>query len=363
MYELHEVVDKETGTLLDGFLRLPRSLYTPQDCPQDERTERALLAGTHPLSDLFTFKAYVVCDARDSGRGVVARFALTIYPDDDTLYFGFFESVNDQTVAAYLFDFVQSYAREHGFTRIVGPVNASFWIGYRLKTNAFGRPPQYGEPYNKEYYQALLESNGMNITERYISNQYRRAPFLLPDTMQYRARLHTAQQKRYVIRNSSAQSFNEDMDTVFNLITELYSDFPVYKAISKGAFRRLFSGLRYVVDYHMVKIASYQGEPVGFLIGVPDYSNMLNGPLGAVDKLRLMAKRIRSDNYIFLYIGVRPEHRGLGKAIAQTAIKEVYLRHARTCIALTKEERVNSKYIANMIESTFEYVLMEKAVL
>ena len=43
------------------------------------------------------------------------------------------------------------YAKEHKFRKIIGPVDASFWLKYRLKINKFERP-YTGEPYNKDYY-------------------------------------------------------------------------------------------------------------------------------------------------------------------------------------------------------------------
>jgi hypothetical protein len=291
-----------------------------------------------------------------------ARFALTIYPGDRTLYVGFFECVNEQAAAKFVFDFIHNFAREQGFTRVVGPVDASFWIGYRLKVNTFDKPPYYGEPYNKDYYLGLFEANGYSVAERYLSNQYRRAPLFLPDTMQYRARLEKAEKSDYLIKSLSPKTFDVGMDAVYDLITELYSDFPVYKSIDRQAFRALFSDLRFIVDYRMLKLAFLDGQPVGFLIGVPDYGVLLNRPLSKCGKLKVLAKRLRSSNYIMLYIGVKPEHRGLGKAIAQTGIKEIYLKHACNCIALTKQERSPSTYISSMIDYTSEYVLLEKAV-
>ena len=50
---------------------------------------------------------------------------------------------------------IEKFAKENKYKRIVGPVDASFWLKYRMKINMFYKPPYTGEPYNKDYYYKL----------------------------------------------------------------------------------------------------------------------------------------------------------------------------------------------------------------
>ena len=57
------------------------------------------------------------------------------------------------------------------YKKIVGPVDASFWIKYRLKINKFERP-YTGEPYNLKYYYKLFTDNSFKVCDHYTSQVY-----------------------------------------------------------------------------------------------------------------------------------------------------------------------------------------------
>ena len=64
------------------------------------------------------------------------------------------------------------------------------------------------------------------------------------------------------------------MEKVYELIMDLYSDFPAFKYIEKEDFMDIFGSYKYILDYDMVKIAFYKEEVVGFFISVPNYANL-----------------------------------------------------------------------------------------
>ena len=100
---------------------------------QNESEERKLLTGKHVLNKYF--KLYKLC-AYDKEK-IVGRLAVTIYPDDTNAYVGFFECINDEKCALLMFLEAEKLAREKGKTKMIGPMDASFWIKYRMKTNLF----------------------------------------------------------------------------------------------------------------------------------------------------------------------------------------------------------------------------------
>jgi len=75
-----------------------------------------------------------------------------------------------------MFCVAEKLAHENNLTKLIGPVDASFWIKYRLKVNLFDRLPYVSEPYNKDYYLNLFLGSGFVIEERYISNIYKKLP-------------------------------------------------------------------------------------------------------------------------------------------------------------------------------------------
>ena len=134
------------------FLALPKKLYGSRELMQDKAEELALLRGEHTLSRYFSVYPVIVYD--ENGR-TAARCAVTVYPDRECAYFGFFECIDDSRAAAVLIRCAERIAVREGKTSLEGPVDCSFWIRYRLKTDHFSEP-YTGEPYNLEYYEKLL---------------------------------------------------------------------------------------------------------------------------------------------------------------------------------------------------------------
>ena len=118
------------------FIDFPKKLYTKNDLMEDAHTMEEILKGEHPLSNDFKLTKFLV----DKNGEIVGRFIITEYPDDKKVcYIGFFECINDSKVAKFLFKEAEGYAKENGYKKIVGPVDASFWIKYRLKINKFDK--------------------------------------------------------------------------------------------------------------------------------------------------------------------------------------------------------------------------------
>ncbi|MDR2895468.1 MAG: hypothetical protein LBV30_02290, partial [Propionibacteriaceae bacterium] len=128
-----------------AFLELPRKLYS---CAVTSRaTEQALLRAEHPLSTHFEFHPRVI----RSGGEPLGRCAVTL-PPEGPAYVGLFESVDDAAVAGDLLSWAVDQARAAGRPALIGPVDASFWLRYRLKLDHFDRRPYLNEPYNRGYY-------------------------------------------------------------------------------------------------------------------------------------------------------------------------------------------------------------------
>jgi hypothetical protein len=346
--------DQEEKYISD-FLKLPKLLYSKQTIVQNEKEEKDLLLGTHVLSKYFTLTKFLCYQDEQ----IAARCIVTVYPGDTTAYAGFFECVDDTACSGALFDEVKQFAAENGFTIIVGPVDASFWIKYRLKVNKFEKRPYVSEPYNKEYYLKLFLAGGFSVFEEYASNTYNRQPLFGYKNQKSEERYKRFTGKEYKIITPSLKDWDKTIRGIYKLLTELYSDFPIYKNIDEVDFVKHFENFKYILDLSMVKMAYYNDEAVGFFIGTPDYRNTLYGKITLLTYLKVFFKKIRSSNYIMLYMGVSKKHKGLGLAMIHTIIKNVNKKHATAVGALIKEGKITGKYGSDGIESKYKYVLLK----
>ena len=337
---------------IKDFLDLPKRLYGSEELMQNKKEERAILKGTHVLSHYFTVTPILVYE----GEKAVSRAILTVYPEDEIAYLGFFESENNSAAAGLLFHTVFEIVRNMGLEGIVGPVDCSFWIQYRLKTNRFGNP-YTGEPYNKDYYLNLWEKNGFQVWERYSSNHYK---VVENDEGcgKYMKRLSQKLEQGYEIKSPCPRDFRKTMREVYDLLIELYSTFPAYKRITEAEFCKQFQYLKSILNYRMVKMAYYQGKAVGFFVSIPDFGNAVYGKIHLWELPAILAKKKSPDSYVMLYMGVDPKHKGLGSAFAEAIRGELKIQQVPSVGALIRNGNYSQNYVKKLIDFAYEYVLL-----
>lgn len=347
----------ERDVFLKGFLALPKTLYPRERRTQDTKAEKAILNGTHPLSGEFTVRAYLAVDDGASPQG---RCVLTYYPDDPAAYVGFFECVEDLDVCRALLSAAEAQARADGKEKLVGPLNASFWIGYRFKVENFDEHFT-GEPDNLPYYADFWEACGFTVSERYYSN-YLRSPTPEDPSEKWEKRLQRALDKGYEIRSLERGKIDEALRDIYRMLVRLYAKFPAFKLISEEQFTALFGSLKYVVDYECVLLGYKDGELAGFFVCVPNYGTLVDGDLSLRDLPAILRIRRNCKEYVILYIGVDRKHLGLGGAFAQTIRQIGQNKGAGSIAALIHEGNSSGVFFRELTTHTARYVLLEKAL-
>ena len=349
------LLQNNSSYFTEEFIALPKRLYSRKEITQNEGDERALLNETHILSHYFSLQAFIVID--ENGK-CVGRCALTLYPGDKTAYLGLFESYNDIEAVKVLFSAAEELARKSGAKRIIGPVDASFWIKYRLKTNRFGKP-YTGEPYNLPYYLQLWHECGYSVCEQYSSNHYMVIKNQV-DNEKFSDRLSDKIAEGYIIENVTQKGFDKALKEVYGLLIELYSKFPVYKRITEDEFIRLYSYFSKIIRCNMVKMAYFNNKPIGFHISIPDYGNTVYKKLSILDYIRIFLGRTKPSGYVMLYMGVDSAHRGLGIAMAEAVRSELRNEGIPSVGALIRKGNYTKNYFPSLVDYEYEYVLLEK---
>ena len=356
-YRLQEF-DQESK-YISAFLSLPRKLYSREKLTQNLATEKQLLMNTHVLSPNFVWRKFLVYQQQE----VVGRIGLTLYSGDPTAYLGFFEAIDVPEVARKLFQAASQAAKESGCERILGPVDCSFWLRYRLKIDDFDLSPYFGEPYNLPYYLKFFQNNGFVIKKRYVSHYYCRPPLIFGQRVhKYSRRLERFRANGYQIKSVQKKHWDDFLLELYPVLTQLYQSFPAYKPISCRQFIGLFDYLQYIVDFSFLKVAYWQGQLVGFYLTFPNYENLFaRQQLLLSEKILLPLKKIRTQSYVILYAGVLPIAAGLAKALARTTISSLYWHRGSSIGALIQAGKVTEKYLTKYVTHKSHYVLLEKA--
>lgn len=340
---------------IEDFLKLPKKLYLKKDIVQNEEVEKNLILEKHCLNKYF--KQYKVLLYSDVDE-VIGRCILTTYDKDEVGYVGFFECIEDNNAGVYLLEYIGNLAKELNLKKLNGPVDSSFWIKYRFKMNNFENRPYTSEPYNKSYYKDIFKESGYVICNEYVSNHYVKCNLKDKRLNKYKAKWEIAKEK-YEIVTPTEENFLKCIEDIYLLVTELYSNFPMYKSIAKEDFIELYKDIFKIADLHLFKIAYYQGEPVAFMLGLPDYSNLLYN-LTFLNKIKIIATKIRAKKYIGLYMAVKKKHILLGRYFVYESLKFASKKHSSLVGALISSEKPNTNYLLDKIKYKDIYCLFEK---
>lgn len=340
------------------FLKLPRRLYDKKTYVQNVDQEKQLLDGRHILSKYFCVMPFVLLD--ESHR-TVGRCLLTCYENDAKAYIGYFECIHNEEAAFALFEAVQEVAAQNGKTELTGPLDASFWLGYRLKTNHFGAV-YTAEPYNKAYYLQLFQSAGFEVCETYYSNAIR-VPKDEDESMKCRQRLQMVREQGYRIESPTKADFAAKLREIYGLLIQIYADFPMFKRIEEQEFSKLFEGLKQILDYDFVKLVYMETKLAGFFISVPNYGNLTHQSLSLRNLAKILRiKASKNKEYVLLYMGIAPTYPGLGAAMAELIKKELTKKQARSIGALIHTGKVSGNYYKELAVDKYEYVLLKKYI-
>lgn len=230
---------------------------------------------------------------------------------------GFFDCINDKDAAFILFDACRDWLKERGMAAMDGPVNFgdrdNFW---GCLVDGFYEPV-YNMPYNFPYYQELFEAYGFkNFFNQYTYHR-KIAHEGLSEAMHDKARrvFNNPDYSFVIYDHKKKDKIAEDFTHIFNAA---WGRFPGVPKTTKAHAAALIKQMRPIMDKHLIHIAYYKGDPVGFFIMLPDIGQVIkkfNGKINTINKLRLIyAIRVskKITRIIGKLFGVVPEHQGKG---------------------------------------------------
>ena len=268
-------------------------------------------------------RALLLC--RKEGK-IVGRLAAIHDPrylathGENVGYFGFFESIDDLDVADALFSSAESWLRERGVVKVVGPLQPSLNDEAGLLVRGFDDPPQVLMPYNPEYYSRLIESVGYSKVKDLFA--WRLDKSFLTEKLE-RVRDLVMEREDLTIRNfrfSPKSAFREDVRLLRTLYNEAWEPNWGTIRMSEAEVEALADDLKLVAEKDLVLVAERAGVPVGFVIALPDINQVLidnrNGRL-LPGLLRILFRRRAITRGRILALGLLPafQRRGIDAAL------------------------------------------------
>lgn len=254
----------------------------------------------------------------DNGKtiGRIAAFTNKQYKmEQPTGGIGFFECINDQQAANFMFDHCKKWLQERGMEAMDGPVNfgeRDAWWG--LQIEGF-QQPLYKMNYNPPYYKELFETYGFKI-------YFKQLCFTLEVKDRLQEKFYTRHDeiaknpdfKAVHIKKNQLDKFAKDFAYIYN---KAWASHMGGKQLEEKVVRKMFQQMKPVIDEKITWYVYYKGEPVCFWVNLPDlnqYFKHFNGKFGLLEKLRFlwMQRFNRSSRFVGLVFGTIPEFQGQG---------------------------------------------------
>ncbi|MBN8819167.1 MAG: N-acetyltransferase [Sphingomonas sp.] len=274
---------------LKAFVDLPWSIYANDPNwvpPLKDEVYGLLTPGKNPYHEHAEHQYFL---AR-RGAEVVGRIsahidhqALSMPPEQGmgpgTGNFGLFEA-KDAATGAALIATAEQWLRDKGMTRVLGPISLSIWEEPGLLVTGFDHPPTVMMGHNSPAYQAMIEAAGyapaktLNTYELDITQEF---PPLIQRIVQSGER-----NERINIRRVDKSKFDRDAAIILSILNDAWGNNWGFVPITDSEVAFTGKKLKPIVFEDLIRIAELDGEPVAFMMTLPDLNEPLKGMNGTL---------------------------------------------------------------------------------
>ena len=192
---------------------------------------------------------------------------------------GMFEVLDGQA-AAKLIATAEDWLRTKGMTRALGPISLSIWDEPGLEIEGFSEPPTVMMGHHKPEYHAWIAAAGYAKAKDLLTYEVDIADWDDPRI----SRLIEAGERnsKIRIRQVDKSRFAEEARVILNLLNDAWSTNWGYVPLTESEIAYAGKKLKPIIYNELVRIAEYDGEPVAFMITLPDINELikdLNGEL------------------------------------------------------------------------------------
>ncbi|MGB7405954.1 MAG: N-acetyltransferase [Pacificimonas sp.] len=332
-----EIKRVETGDDRSRFVDLPFRLYKddPAWRPPLKVDVHALIGGSKGNPWFLHGRAAFFLALRDGE--VVGRISAQV--DDLVLQhmgagtgqWGMFEAEDDQAITDALFAAAADWLRAKGMTRMLGPFSLSIWDEPGLLIGGHDLPPTVMMGHHLARYEAMVEAAGHQPLRDLYAYELPIAEGF-PDAV---GRLVSAAEKskRLNIRNVDKSRFDEEAALILEILNDAWSDNWGFVPLTDAEVAHVGKKLKPIVYEDLIRIAELDGEPVAFMMTLPDINELthdLNGKLFPFGWAKLLwrLRKPKVNRVRVPLMGVRKAHQSGRMATFMAFLMIEYIRRA-----------------------------------
>jgi len=201
---------------------------------------------------------------------------------------GFFDAL-DAEAAAVLITTAEDWLRQQGMTRALGPISLSIWDEPGLEIEGFAEPPTAMMGHHRPEYQAWIEAAGYGKAKDLLTYALNIENWEDPKIDRLIAM--GERNPRIRIRMVDKSRFDEEARLILNLLNDAWSNNWGYVPLTEAEIKYAGKKLKPIIFNELVRVAELDGEPVAFMLTIPDINELikdLNGELFPFNFIKLL---------------------------------------------------------------------------
>lgn len=271
---ISQTFDPAAG-LPDAFCELPGKVYAadPFWLGEDEAALRQQFSSANPwFQNNSAWIGVVPGKARLAGF-----FSHREIDGEPAAFFGFWEGFDDPSVHNDLFRELSDWAAAKGAKRLYGPINFTTFNAYRLRLDSFDTGCFPGEPWNPDYYPALMNKLGFDCRYRYLST-FNQTPDIINSVADDYLKVKPKLEQVVRMEAMTPKFWLDHLDEIYGFVDQVFGANFAYTAISREAFGEA-CGQAFADRFcpsSSVLARSQDGRIAGFFLVFPDYGPLLS---------------------------------------------------------------------------------------
>lgn len=234
--------------------------------------------------------------------------------NDETGFFGFFDTVDDPKVAQALVDAATEWLRDRGMKAIRGPYNLSINEEIGTLVAGFEHPPTLMTPFAKPYQGALIEGTGLAKVKDLYYWRYDKEDGVPPRAQKALEAIDALPEVRF--RSVDTKRMLDEVRLLLDIHTDAWSQNWGFVPITEAELHKVAADMKMILDPDVAFFAEVDGRAVAVCVALPNLNEVIGDldgklfPFGIFKLLwRTKVKHPKSMRLILL--GLRQEVRGV----------------------------------------------------
>lgn len=225
---------------------------------------------------------------------------------DDTGFFGFLDTVDDEEVAKALLAKAEAWLKDRGMKKVRGPMSLSINEEIGCLVDGFDSPPVLMNPHHRDYQGGLIEKAGFTKAKDVWGWRYEVGE---PNARVKKAHEEIKKMPEVVARPFSKKDADRDVKITLDVFNDAWIDNWGFVPSTKAEADKMAADLKMILVPEITTLVLIDGEPAAVAIALPNVNELIGDlhgklfPLGLPKLLyRLKVEGAKSGRLLILGI-------------------------------------------------------------